>query len=190
MRGGVNKGLLPASQPWPESHGPDRLPGPCRGDQPPEGQQQPRPASRPLPLQAFLQVRTQLQCGWMQDSSNLLSFPEEKGPAQAAFGTRRVTDSDRLCVPNAGMTLGISGQGSQGAPWPTPPPPLVPAHPRPALRVLAEPGTTVELGGATEIDNFTKIPEQSGPREVGGLTLSVPCQGTWGPVRSARSLRR
>ena len=40
----------------------------------------------------------------------------------------------------------------------------------------------MELGGATEIDNFTNTPEQSGPREAKCLTLRVPCQGTQGQV--------
>ena len=38
------------------------------------------------------------------------------------------------------------------------------------------------IGGATEIDNFTKTSEQSGPREAECLTLRVPCQGTQGQV--------
>lgn len=74
------------------------------------------------------------------------------------------------------MALGISGQGSPRGSV---------AGPRPQLAPVASPqgfGQARNWVGPQETDSFTKAPEQGGPREMGDLTLRVPCQGTWGQV--------
>lgn len=82
--------------------------------------------------------------------------------------------TDSVC-PAQEWPWGSVGRALQGARWPTPRPQLARGQPSGFW-------PSQELGGATKTDSFTKAPEQSGPREMGDLTLRVPCQGTWGQV--------
>ena len=98
---------------------------------------------------------------------------------QATFSTVRITNSNRLCVSSPGMTMGICGQGS---PRGSVADPRSPSSPAASPQGFGQARNHSGIGGATEIDNFTKTSEQSGPREAECLTLRVPCQGTQGQV--------